>query len=112
MVSIETARQHFKHLIREVRGIPIAANIIVRPANGEATAFHCTWRAQGKATREITVHLHSGAMESYREANEDERGAMSTRFVKFVTTRIADGGYDPQATTLPAFIIDIDRLTP
>lgn len=108
MNDIETARRFFADQIREL--LP-KADIQIRPANDEATAFHCDWLIESskKRSREITVKLASAAMKGFRSADSKERGAMAAKFVRVIRVRLAEQGYDENDPSSPPLVIHINE---
>jgi hypothetical protein len=110
-LDIEAARSFFA---AEIGGLLPKAEIQIRPANNEATAFHCDWLIEGgpssrQRSREITVKLASAAMNRFRSVDSKERGAMAAKFIRTIKVRLAEGGYDEKDPPSPPFIVHVDE---
>jgi hypothetical protein len=113
-VDVPTARQAFAQALAGF--LPPTTQITIRneAALGDAAAIHCRWPLtdkgphSGDLSREITVQITAAAVNAFRAADGQTRGAMLEKFSNVCKVRMAEGGYNEQDPSPPAFIISID----
>jgi len=114
-VDVPTARQAFAAALAEL--MPATAELIVRNEAelGDAAAIHCKWPLEEKGpysgdySREITAKISAATVNAFRAADGQSRGVMLDRFKSVCAVRLAEGGYNEQDPSPPAFLIHIDE---
>jgi hypothetical protein len=116
-VDVPTARQAFAVALAEV--MPATAELVIRNEAelGDAAVIHCKWPLEEKGpfsghySREITAKITAAVVNAFRAADGQTRGAMLDRFKSVCAVRLAEGGYNEQDPSPPAFVISIDEHT-